>query len=115
MQTPKEITKAHQIAFIYLFFATETDQQLASNEMVVISNKVENCLTENAEFKFNSWNIVSESLNWFTSLTSTQKIENYNKIMDLFRIELSDEQKSCLIEDLKEKLTKVKSSDAVNP
>ncbi|MBC8197058.1 MAG: hypothetical protein H8E60_04135 [Candidatus Marinimicrobia bacterium] len=102
MQTPKNITKAHQLAFVYLFFASETDQQLASNEMLTISDKIENCLNKNTEIELNCWDIVSESLNWITSLNPQQKVENYNKIMDLFKIEFSNEQKNCLIEDLKE-------------
>ena len=104
MHTPNEITIAHQIAFLYLYFASETDKQLASEEMMTISDKIENFLNKNINegYSLNAWDIVSESLNWFTSLNPQQKEENYIKIMDYFREKFTDEQKSCIIEDLKE-------------
>ena len=79
-----------------------TQEGWKPNYLLTISDKIENCLIKNTEIKLNGWDIVSESLNWITSLNPHQKIENYNKIMDLFRIEFSNEQKTCLIEDLKE-------------
>ena len=104
MHTPNEITIAHQIAFLYLYFASETDKRLASEEMMTISDKIENCLNKNINKgnSLNAWDIVSESLNWFTSLNPIQKEENYIKIMDYFRDKFTDKQKSCIVEDLKE-------------
>ena len=104
MHTPNEITIAHRIALLYLYFASETDKQLASEEMMTISDKIENFLNNNInkENSLNAWDIVSESLNWFTSLNPIQKEENYIKIMDYFRDKFTDEQKSCIVEDLKE-------------
>ena len=102
MHTPNEITIAHQIAFLYLYFASETDKQLASEEMKIISDKIENCLNKNINEgnSLNAWDIVSESLNWFTSLNPIQKEENYIKIMDYFFTEnLSDDERWNFIEN----------------
>ena len=66
--------------------------------------QIENCLNKNINKgnSLNAWDIVSESLNWFTSLNPQQKEANHIKIMDYFREKFADEQKSCIIEDLKE-------------
>ena len=104
MHPPKEITNAHQIAFIYLYFATETDKKLTTEEMMTISDKIENILIGNINkgSNLNAWDILSESLNWYTSLNLYQKEENYIKIMEIFRENLTKEQKACIILDLKE-------------
>jgi uncharacterized tellurite resistance protein B-like protein len=102
MQQPIKMTDAHKIAFIYLYFAIESDQKLAPQEMLIISDKIEICLDDNMEIKLNAWDIVSESLNWIYSLTTESKDENYNRIMDEFNDQFSQKQKLCIIEDLKE-------------
>ena len=33
MHTPSKITDSHRIAFYYLYFAVETDKQLASSDV----------------------------------------------------------------------------------
>ena len=75
MSEPVNMTNSHRVAYIFLYFATETDQQLASEEMIVISEKIDNCLDKNMDEKQNlsSWDIVSESLNWFNSLSVKDK------------------------------------------
>lgn len=105
MHTPGEITNAHRVAFFYLYFATETDKQLASSEMMVISDKIENCLKKRNEEEgenLNAWDIVAESLNWYTSMSPIQKEECFSTIIAHFRDTFSDDDKSCILSDLKE-------------
>lgn len=103
MSKPISMTNAHRVAFIFLYFATETDQQLASEEMMVISEKIENCLNKkmNAGEKLNSWDIVTESLNWFTSLSVKDKEIVYHQLMEHLKNNFTTDQKSCVLEDLK--------------
>ena len=103
MSKPVNLTDAHRVAFIFLYFASETDQQLASEEMIVISEKIDNCLNNkmNENEKLNSWDIVSESLNWFTSLSVKDKTITYHQLMEYLKENFSDEQKTCILEDLK--------------
>ena len=104
MSKPINITNAHRVAYLYLYFATETDQQLASEEMMVISDKVENFLNKNMDINknLNSWDIVSETLNWFNSLSATDKTINYQKLIETLKENFNDEQKACFLNDLKE-------------
>ena len=111
MHKPKNITTTHQIAFIYLYFASETDKQLATEEMMMISNKVENWINKdvNNSLKLNAWDILSESLNWLSSLTPSQKETEFILIFDSFKEQCSSSQKITIIEDLKE----ISKSDGV--
>ena len=105
MHTPSDITNAHRVAFFYLYFATETDKQLASSEMMVISNKIENYLKKrnNEESgNLNAWDIVAESLNWYTSMSPVQKEECFSTTTAHFRVNFSKDDKSCILSDLKE-------------
>jgi len=100
---PVNMTNAHRVAYIFLYFATETDQQLASEEMIVISEKIDNCLDKNMDEKQNlsSWDIVSESLNWFTSLSVKDKTIVYHQLMEYLKTNFTDNQKACVLDDLK--------------
>ena len=103
MSKPVNLTDAHRVAFIFLYFASETDQQLASEEMIVISEKIDNCLNNkiNQNEKLNSWDIVTESLNWFNSISVKDKEIVYHQLMVYLRDSFTTDQKSCLLEDLK--------------
>ena len=103
MSEPVNMTNAHRVAYIFLYFATETDQQLASEEMIVISEKIDNCLDKNMDEKQNlsSWDIVSESLNWFTSLSVKDKTIVYHQLMEYLKTNFTDNQKACVLDDLK--------------
>lgn len=103
MSKPVNVTDAHRVAYLFLYFATETDQQLASEEMIVISEKIDNCLNKkmNGNEKLNSWDIVSESLNWFTSLSVKDKTVVYHQLMEFLKDNFTDAQKACVLEDLK--------------
>ena len=103
MSEPVNMTNAHRVAYIFLYFATETDQQLASEEMIVISEKIDNCLDKNLDEKQNlsSWDIVSESLNWFTSLSVKDKTIVYHQLMEYLKTNFTDNQKACVLDDLK--------------
>ena len=105
VHTPDEITIAHRIAFFYLYFATETDKQLAPSEMMAISEKVENCINKNNDDtcqNLNAWDIVAESLNWYTSLNPLQKEESFSTVTTFFKEHLSKDEKSCILSDLHE-------------
>ena len=104
MNKPYTITIVHRIAFFYLYFASETDKQLASEEMVTICEKIESCLKKNInkEKNFNAWDILSESLNWYSSLNPQKKEETYIETMNYFHENFNTELKVLLIEDLKE-------------
>ena len=103
MSKPVNLTDAHRVAFIFLYFASETDQQLASEEMIVISEKIDNCLNNkiNQNEKLNSWDILTESLNWFNSISVKDKEIVYHQLMVYLRDSFTANQKSCLLEDLK--------------
>ena len=103
MSKPVNMTNAHRVAYVFLYFATETDQQLASEEMIVISEKIDNCLDKNMDEKQNlsSWDIVSESLNWFTSLSVKDKTIVYHQLMEYLKTNFTDNQKACVLDDLK--------------
>lgn len=103
MSKPISMTNAHRVAYIFLYFATETDQQLASEEMIVISEKIDNCLDKNMDEKQNlsSWDIVSESLNWFNSLSTNDKTIVYHQLMEYLKTNFTDNQKACVLDDLK--------------
>ena len=103
MSKPMNLTDAHRVSFIFLYFATETDQQLASEEMIVISEKIDNFLNNKMQEneKLNSWDIVTESLNWFTSLSVKDKEEVYHQLMAHLKDNFTTDQKSSVLEDLK--------------
>lgn len=103
MSKPVNLTDAHKVAFIFLYFASETDQQLAYEEMIVISEKIDNCLNNkiNQNEKLNSWDILTESLNWFNSISVKDKEIVYHQLMVYLRDSFTTDQKSCLLEDLK--------------
>ena len=103
MSKPVNVTDAHRVAYLFLYFATETDQQLASEEMIIISEKIDNYLNNkmNENEKLNSWDIVTESLNWFTSLSVKDKEVVYHQLMAYLKDNFTTDQKSCVLEDLK--------------
>ena len=103
MSKPFNVTDAHRVAYLFLYFATETDQQLASEEMIIISEKIDNYLNNkmNENQKLNSWDIVTESLNWFNSLSVKDKDIVYHQLMAYLSDNFATDQKSCFLEDLK--------------
>ncbi len=103
MSKPVSLTDAHRVAFIFLYFASETDQKLASEEMIVISDKIENCINESLKKvdNLNLWNIITESLNWFNALSLNDKQITFYQLMDFLKVNFSDNQKSRILEDLK--------------
>ncbi|MAJ43361.1 MAG: hypothetical protein CMF96_01270 [Candidatus Marinimicrobia bacterium] len=103
MSKPVSLTDAHRVAFIFLYFASETDQKLASEEMIVISDKIENCINESLKKvdNLNLWNIITESLNWFNALSLNDKQITFYQLMDFLKVNFSDNQKNRILEDLK--------------
>ena len=103
MSKPVNVTDAHRVAYLFLYFATETDQQLASEEMIIISEKIDNYLNNkmNENQMLNSWDIVTESLNWFNSLSVKDKDIVYHQLMAYLSDNFAIDQKSCFLEDLK--------------
>ena len=51
MSKPVNINDAHRVAFIFLYFATETDNKLATEELMVISDKIEHYITDEYKIK----------------------------------------------------------------
>ena len=100
MHTPSKITDSHRIAYYYLYIAVETDKQLASSEMMLITKKIENYISSSDNL--NAWDIVGESLNWFNSLNPTQKEECFYSVISHFNKKFSKNQKLCILKDLKE-------------
>ena len=102
MSKPVNINDAHRVAFIFLYFATETDNKLATEELMVISDKIEDYITEEYKTKtqLNSWQVVTETLNWYTGLSSENKKNTFSKLILSLKRNFTESQKEYLIKDL---------------
>ena len=102
MSKPININDAHRVAFIFLYFATETDNKLATEELMVISDKIEDYITEEYKIKtqLNSWQVVTETLNWYTGLSSENKKNTFSKLILSLKRNFTESQKEYLIKDL---------------
>ena len=102
MSKPVNINDAHRVAFIFLYFATETDNKLATEELMVISDKIEDYITEEYKTKtqLNSWQVVTETLNWYTGLSSENKKNTFSKLILSLKKNFTESQKEYLIKDL---------------
>lgn len=102
MSKPVNINDAHRVAFIFLYFATETDNKLATEELMVISDKIEDYITEEYKIKtqLNSWQVVTETLNWYTGLSSENKKNTFSKLILSLKRNFTESQKEYLIKDL---------------
>ena len=102
MSKPVNINDAHRVAFIFLYFATETDNKLATEELMVISDKIEDYITEEYKTKtqLNSWQVVTETLNWYTGLSSENKKNTFSKLILSLKRNFTESQKKYLIKDL---------------
>ena len=102
MSKPVNINDAHRVAFIFLYFATETDNKLATEELMVISDKIEDYITEEYKIKtqLNSWQVVTETLNWYTGLSSENKKNTFSKLILSLKRNFTESQKKYLIKDL---------------
>ena len=97
MSKPVNINDAHRVAFIFLYFATETDNKLATEELMVISD-----ITDEYKIKtqLNSWQVVTETLNWYTGLSSENKKNTFIKLILSLKRNFTESQKEYLIKDL---------------
>lgn len=102
MSKPVNINDAHRVAFIFLYFATETDNKLATEELMVISDKIEDYITDEYKTKtqLNSWQVVTETLNWYTGLSSENKKNTFSKLILSLKRNFTESQKEYLIKDL---------------
>lgn len=102
MSKPVNINDAHRVAFIFLYFATETDNKLATEELMVISDKIEDYITDEYKIKtqLNSWQVVTETLNWYTGLSSENKKNTFSKLILSLKRNFTESQKEYLIKDL---------------
>ena len=102
MSKPVNINDAHRVAFIFLYFATETDNKLATEELTVISDKIEDYITDEYKTKtqLNSWQVVTETLNWYTGLSSENKKNTFSKLILSLKKNFTESQKEYLIKDL---------------
>ena len=102
MSKPVNINDAHRVAFIFLYFATETDNKLATEELMVISDKIEDYITDEYKTKtqLNSWQVVTETLNWYTGLSSENKKNTFSKLILSLKRNFTESQKKYLIKDL---------------
>ena len=102
MSKPVNINDAHRVAFIFLYFATETDNKLATEELMVISDKIEDFITDEYKIKtqLNSWQVVTETLNWYTGLSSENKKNTFSKLILSLKRNFTESQKEYLIKDL---------------
>tara|TARA_B100000941_G_C28470564_1_gene536188 strand:- start:521 stop:907 length:387 start_codon:yes stop_codon:yes gene_type:complete len=102
MSKPVNVNDAHRVAFIFLYFATETDNKLANEELMVISDKIEDYINDEYKTKtqLNSWQVVTETLNWYTGLSSENKKNTFSKLILSLKRNFTESQKEYLIKDL---------------
>ena len=95
-------TLVDKFAFIFIHFATSTDNELSVEEIELISSKINDEINENEDNYRETYSIVSQNLADYSSLTISQRESKYNLFALDLKSELSPVQKSHFIDSLNE-------------
>ena len=71
-------------------------------KLVEKKNKIEDYITDEYKIKtqLNSWQVVTETLNWYTGLSSENKKNTFSKLILSLKRNFTESQKEYLIKDL---------------